>query len=132
MAFEKRQSVAITLGHSYDDWALAHMAKELGKESDYEFFIPKSLNYKNVYRADKALMWPKDADGNWIDIDPKFAGGPGGRDYYDENNGYTYAWQVQHDIPGLMSLMGGKAQFEANLDNLFREDLGQQQISVLG
>jgi len=49
----------------------------------------------------------------------------GGRDYYDENNAYTYAWQVQHDIPGLIDLMGGKAQFEANLDNLFREDLGR-------
>jgi predicted alpha-1,2-mannosidase len=124
-SFEKRQAVAITLGHSYDDWALAQLAKELGKDNDYEYFLLKSLNYKNLYRPDKALMWPKDADGNWIDIDPKFAGGPGGRDYYDENNGYTYAWQVQHDIPGLMSLMGGKAQFEANLDNLFREDLGR-------
>jgi putative alpha-1,2-mannosidase len=58
--FEKRQSVAITLGHSYDDWALAHMARELGKENDYEYFIPKSLNYKNLYRPDKALFWPKD------------------------------------------------------------------------
>jgi len=123
--FEKRQSVAITLGHSYDDWALAQMARELGKESDYDYFIPKSLNYKNVYRPDKALMWPKDATGSWIDIDPKFAGGPGGRDYYDENNGYTYAWQVQHDVSGLIELMGGRTQFEANLDNLFREDLGR-------
>jgi predicted alpha-1,2-mannosidase len=121
--FEKRQSVAITLGHSYDDWALAQMASELGKESDYEFFIPRSLNYKNVYRADKALMWPKDARGNWIDIDPKFDGGMGGRDYYDENNAYTYAWQVQHDVPGLVALMGGANAFEANLDNLFREGL---------
>jgi len=29
--FEKRQSVAITLAHSYDDWALAEMAREMGK-----------------------------------------------------------------------------------------------------
>ena len=124
-SFEKRQSVAITLGHSYDDWALAQMARELGKENDYEYFIPKSLNYKNLYRPDKALFWPKDHNGNWVDIDPKFDGGPGGRDYYDENNGYTYAWQVQHDVPGLIDLMGGKKDFEANLDQLFREDLGR-------
>ena len=125
-SFEKRQSVAITLGHSYDDWALAHMAKELGKENDYEFFLPKSLNYKNLYQPEKGLMMPKDAEGNWIDIDPKFAGGPGGRDYYDENNGYTYAWQVQHDVPGLVDLMGGRQGFEVNLDQLFREDLGRR------
>ncbi|MCG8311556.1 MAG: GH92 family glycosyl hydrolase [Cytophagales bacterium] len=122
-SFEKRQSVAITLGHSYDDWALAHMAKELGKENDYEFFLPRATNYKNLYQPDNGLMMPKDADGNWIEIDPKFDGGMGGRDYYDENNGFTYAWQVQHDVPGLMDLMGGRRAFENNLDRLFREDL---------
>ena len=124
-AFEKRQSVAVTLGRSYDDWALAQMAMELGKEKDYRFFLPMSKNYKNVYRPDKALMWPKDADGAWIDIDPKFDGGMGGRDYYDENNAYTYAWQVQQDVPGLIGLMGGKHQFEQQLDRLFREPLGR-------
>jgi predicted alpha-1,2-mannosidase len=124
-SFEKRQSVAITLGHSYDDWALANMAKELGKENDYEYFMPKSKNYQNLYQPENGLMMPKDANGNWIDIDPKFDGGMGGRDYYDENNGYTYAWQVQHDIPGLIDLMGGRAGFEANLDKLFREGLGR-------
>lgn len=124
-SFEKRQSVAITLGHSYDDWALANMAKELGKEDDYDFFLPKSNNYKNLYQPENGLMMPKDASGNWIDIDPKFDGGMGGRDYYDENNGYTYAWQVQHDVPGLIDLMGGRNGFEQNLDQLFREDLGR-------
>lgn len=124
-SFEKRQSVAITLGHSYDDWALAQLAKELGKENDYNFFLPKSKNYQNIYQPENGLMMPKDANGDWIDIDPKFAGGPGGRDYYDENNGYTYAWQVQHDVLGLIDLMGGKESFEQNLDQLFREDLGR-------
>ncbi len=37
--FEKRQSVAVTLGHSYDDWALAQMSMELGKTDDYNFFL---------------------------------------------------------------------------------------------
>jgi predicted alpha-1,2-mannosidase len=47
----------------------------------------------------------------------------GGRNYYDENNGWTYLWQVQEDIPGLMNLMGGKKGFENRLDQLFREGL---------
>ena len=123
-SFEKRQSVAITLGHSFDDWALAQMAKELGNENDYAFFLPKAKNYQNLYQPDNGLMMPKDANGDWIAIDPKFDGGMGGRDYYDENNAYTYAWQVQHDVPGLMNLMGGRTAFEKNLDQLFREDLG--------
>ena len=124
--FEKRQSVAITLAHSYDDWALAEMAGELGKPVDYEYFIKEATNYRNLYRSDKKLMWPKDAEGEWIDIDPKFDGGPGGRDYYDENNAYTYAWHVQHDLHGLIELMGGREEFAANLDQLFREDLGRR------
>ncbi len=123
--FERRQSVAITLAHSYDDWALAEMAKELGKKDDFEYFLAESKNYRNLYHPDNKLFWPKNEKGNWIDIDPKFDGGPGGRDYYDENNGYTYAWQAQHDIHGLINLMGGPKKFTANLDQLFREDLGR-------
>ncbi len=123
--FEKRQSVAITLAHSYDDWALGQVALELDKREDFEYYNTQSINYRNLYQPKNGLMMPKDADGNWIDIDPKFDGGPGGRDYYDENNGYTYAWQGQHDIHGLINLMGGREQFTANLDQLFREALGR-------
>jgi len=123
--FEKRESVAITLAHSYDDWALGQMALELNKTKDFEYYNRESLNYTNLYQPKNGLMMPKDHDGNWIDIDPKFDGGPGGRDYYDENNGYTYAWQGQHNIHGLIDLMGGRAQFNTNLDQLFREGLGR-------
>ena len=55
---------------------------------------------------------------------PKSDGGPGYRDYYDENNGWTYAWDVKHDIEGLTELLGGKQSAEARLDQLFREPLG--------
>jgi predicted alpha-1,2-mannosidase len=57
-------------------------------------------------------------------IDPKRDGGPGYRDYYDENNGWTYAWQVQHDIDGLVQLLGGRKATEERLDQLFREPIG--------
>ncbi|MEJ0081893.1 MAG: GH92 family glycosyl hydrolase [Puia sp.] len=52
-------------------------------------------------------------------------GGQGGRDYYDENNGWTYLWQVQENIPSLIEMMGGKKAFEERLDLLYREDLGR-------
>jgi predicted alpha-1,2-mannosidase len=128
--FEKRQSVAVTLGHSYDDWALAHMARELGHTDDFAFFLERSQNYRNLYQKEKGFFMPKDGNGNWIDIDPVFDGGMGGRDYYDENNGWTYLWQVQHDIPGLMDLMGGKKAFEDRLDQLFRENLGRSKYAT--
>jgi len=54
----------------------------------------------------------------------------GGRDYYDENNGWTYLWQVQHDLPGLIDLMGGKDSFEKRLDQLFRESIGRSKYEL--
>jgi predicted alpha-1,2-mannosidase len=121
--FERRQAVAVTLGASFDDWALAQLAKDLGKTADFQSFTPRGHNYVNLWNADKKFFLPKDDKGDWIDIDPKFDGGSGGRDFYDENNGWTYLWQVQEDIPGLIGLMGGRKPFEQRLDQLFREGL---------
>ena len=124
--FEKRQPVPVTLENSLDDWEIAQLARELKKPEDERLFLGRAANYKNLFRADKELMWPKDADGKWIEpLDPKFGGGMGGRDYYDENNGYTYTWDVDQDFSGLFTLMGGDAKAEANLDQLFREPLGR-------
>jgi len=126
--FEKRQAVAVTLGASFDDWALAELAKDLGKNDDFQAFAPRGRNYVNVWNPEKKFFLPRDAEGNWIDIDPKFDGGPGGRDYYDENNGWTYLWQVQEDIPGLIGLMGGREAFQQRLDQLFREGLDRSKF----
>ena len=124
--FEKRQPVPVTLENSFDDWNIAQLARELHKPDDEALFLKRAANFKNVFRADKGLMWPKDSDGQWIEpLDPKFDGGMGGRDYYDENNGYTYTWDVPQDFNGLIALMGGAGKAENNLDQLFREPLGR-------
>lgn len=121
--FEKRQAVAVTLAGSYDDWAVGELAKELGKNDDYKTFNAHTVNYKNLWNPTRGMFLPKDDKGHWVEIDPKFDGGMGGRDYYDENNGWTYLWQVQQDIKGLVSLMNGKDGFEQKLDQLFHEGL---------
>jgi len=124
--FEKRQPVAVTLENSYDDWNVAQLARELKKNEDEQLFLKRAANYKNLFRVEKGTMWPKDAEGKWIEpLDPKFDGGMGGRDYYDENNGYTYTWDVPQDFNGLIALMGGTDKAEKNLDQLFREPLGR-------
>ena len=119
--WEKRQCVSVTLDNSYSDWCIAQMADFDRNAADRELFMRRAGNYRNVYRADKGFMWPKDAAGQWIEpFDPRFAG----REYFTENNAYTYNWDVKHDLAGLFQLMGGRAQAEAKLDQLFREDLG--------
>jgi predicted alpha-1,2-mannosidase len=124
--FENRQSVAVTLGTAYDDWCIAHLAKATKHDSDSDLFMKRAGFYKNVWNAKQGFMWPKHAKSKWIEpFDPKFGGGQGGRAYYDENNAYTYNWDVLHDLDGLFELMGGRAAAEARLDQLFREDLGR-------
>lgn len=124
--FEKRQPVAVTLGTSYDTWCLAQLAKALGKKEEYEKFLAQSFNYRNLFNSKTQFFHPKDADGNFIEpFDYVFSGGQGAREYYGENNAWVYRWDVQHNIPDLIQLMGGKQQFVTNLDDMFNQPLGK-------
>lgn len=120
--FEKRQAVAVTLEHSYDDWCLAQLAKALGKNDDYLYFSKRAQNYRNVYNSTTGFMSPKMADGNWVEpFDPQLSGGIGSRMYFAENNAWIWNFSVMHDIPSLIELMGGAEKFINRLDALFNE-----------
>jgi predicted alpha-1,2-mannosidase len=120
--FEKRQAVAVTLEHSYDDWCLAQLADSLGKKSDYEYFMRRSQNFRNVYNPSTGFMAPRKADGNWVEpFDPQLSGGVGSRSYYAENNAWIWRFNVMHDIKGLIELMGGEKKFIEQLDALFNQ-----------
>ena len=120
--FEKRQAVALSLEHSFDDWCLAQLAKALNKTGDYNYFMKRSAYYKNVYNPATGFMSPKDSNGKWIEpFDPQLSGGIGSRMYFAENNSYPWTFNVMHDIPGLIELMGGNQKFVDRLDNLFNE-----------
>ncbi len=123
-SFEKRQPVPVSLGISYDFWALSQLALELKKEDEHKQYALKAKNYTKLWNDKHQMFIPKDSNGNWLDINPKLDGGRGYRNYYDENNGWTYAWNVKHDIQGLTNLLGGKQAAQSRLDELFREDLG--------
>jgi predicted alpha-1,2-mannosidase len=120
---QQRSSVAVTLEDSYDSWAVSELAKELGKGDIHDRYAPKAQNYKKLWWDKYQLFMPKDAQGNWIEIDPKFDGGSNGFAYYNENNGWTYKWNVQQDLKGLRELTGGADKMEQQLDQLFREGL---------
>ena len=125
-SFEKRQPVAVTLGTSYDEWCLGQLAGELGKKDDAAYFGKASFNYRNLFNKETKFFHPKDKYGKFIEpFDYRFSGGIGARESYGENNGWTYRWDVQHNIPDLIDLMGGKSEFANNLDALFSTPMGR-------
>ncbi len=124
--FEKRQPVAVTLGTSYDEWCLSRIAEFLGKKDETAKYLALSYNYRNLWNAETRFFHPKDKDGNFLpDFDYRFGGGIGAREAYDENNGWTYRWDVQHNLADLASLMGGREEMAMELDRTFAEPMGR-------
>jgi len=115
-----REAVSRTLEACYDDWCAAQLAKSLHKTADYNYFIKRSLFYKNVFDKSTNLMRGKLANGNCVQPFANLDSGQlaiGGD--YTEGNAWQYVWQVQHNIPELIQMMGGNKIFSAKLDSLF-------------
>ncbi len=123
--FEHRQAVAVTLDSAYDDWCMSEWAKLLGKQDDYEYFLKRARNYEKVFDKRIGFMAPKSADSEWVlepaEYSPIWSGGQGGREYYSEMNGWIFTFSVQHDLAGLINLMGGRYKFAAKLDTMFQD-----------
>lgn len=123
--WEKRQPVAVTLGTAYDQWCLSQIAQELGKEEEANHYLKCSYNYRNLFNPETHFFHPKDKEDKFIyPLDYRYDGGLGARDYYDENNGYVYRWDVQHNIGDLVKLVGGNEAFSAALDSMFNTPMG--------
>jgi len=128
-SFEKRQPIAVTLGTAYDQWCLSQIAKALGKNDEADYYLQCSYNYRNVYNANTGFFHPKDKDGKFIEpFDYRYSGGMGAREYYGENNGWVYRWDVPHNVADLINLMGGNQQFINNLNRTFQEPLGKSKF----
>lgn len=118
------ESVSRTLEFAYNDWCVAQMAEYLGYAKDAEYFTKRAQFYRNVFDEKNKLMRGRNSDGSWFTPFDKFkvshAGTGGGN--YTEANAWQYTWHVQHDIPGLIDLMGGNEAFVTKLDSLFAFD----------
>ena len=125
-SFEKRQPVAVTLGTAYDSWCMSVIADAVKQYPEGVAFRKAAQFYRNLYNGTTGFFHPKDKDGNFIEpLDYSFSGGMGAREYYGENNAWVYRWDVQQDIPGLITLMGGPDAFIKKLDETFSTPLGR-------
>lgn len=118
----KEESVSRTLELCYDDYCVAQMAKALGKTDDYSYFSKRANYYKNLFDPETGFMRGKDSSGKWREpFDPfQISHAETGGGDYTEGNTWQYTWHVQHDVDGLIRLMGSKEVFANKLDSLFK------------
>lgn len=128
--WEHRQPVAVTLGTSYDEWCLGNVAELLGKKEDAQYFKGRSGDYKTIFNEKTGFFHPKDSFGNFIEpFDYRFPTGIGARDSYDENTGWEYRWDVQHNIADLIQLIGGNQKFVEELEKMFSTPIGMNRYT---
>lgn len=108
-------SLSKTLEYAFDDYCIALMAEKMGKEDLADNFHKRASNYRNVFNENSSFMQPKDSKGNFISGFKPEEYTP----HITESNGWQYLWSVQHDVDGLIELIGGKKRFEEKLDSMF-------------
>ena len=108
--------VSNTMEYSYDDWCAAQLAKALGKQEDYEYFLKRSQNYKNVFDPSVGYVRQKHQDGSWVANFSPFDGHG-----YVEGNAWQYTWFVPHDLAGLIRLIGSREKFNDRLNDGFEK-----------
>lgn len=133
-----------TVEYSYCDYAIALVAKGLGKEDLYQRYLKQSENWKNLWRGDyehegaKGFIMPRDKEGNWLDsipfghstrMQPKFKYTPVTFEgpwytpwwsmFFYEASSWEYSLSIPHDVPRLIEKCGGAADFEKRLDIFF-------------
>lgn len=126
----EHESVSKTLEYAYDDWCIAQAAKHLNRKNAYMTYLQRAQYYKNLFDPETGFMTAK-RDARWIKpFDPAEV------NYnFTEANSWQYSFYVPQDISGLADLLGGKAELEKKLDELFSvssETTGRGQVDITG
>ena len=127
---DEHESVSKTLEYAYDDWCIAQMAQILNKQEDYQYFMKRSQNWKNIFDWETGFMRPK-KNGGWDKpFDPREV-----NNNFTEGNSWQYSFFVPQDIEGMIQAYGGPEKFEAKLDEMFNSEsktTGREQVDVTG
>ena len=127
---DDHESVSKTVEYAYDDWCIAQMAQILNHKEDYEYFMKRSQNWKNIFDSETGFMRPKKNSGWDKPFDPREV-----NNNFTEGNSWHYSFFVPQDIPGMIEAYGGPVKFEAKLDEMFNSEsktTGREQVDVTG
>lgn len=129
-AGKEGESVSKTLEYAYDDWCIAMMAKDMGKEDIYMEFIERAQYYKNIFDVESGFVRGKMNASFVSPFDPTQV-----NFMLTEANTWQYNFFVPQDVNGLINLLGGKDKFISKLDELFNtsaELSGRHQSDITG
>ena len=112
-----KAAVTKTLEYSYDDYAVALLAKELNDETNYDMLMKRSHNFTNLFDPSTGLMRGRLANGDWVKhFNPQY---PYYEYMYREANAWESSFFAPQDTEGLIGLYKSKSAFENQLDRLF-------------
>jgi predicted alpha-1,2-mannosidase len=116
------EAVSRTLESGFDDYCVSQMAAKLNDKTNAIIFDKRANYYKNLFDSETKLFRGKDTKGNFRKpFDPLTATSPmNNPGDYTEANAWQYFWTpAQHDLNGIISLLGGKDNFTKQLNTFF-------------
>ena len=123
-ASTKSGSVSTTQEYNTSDFAIAQLAKVLGKKEDEQFYRERSISYRKLFDKEFNLLRPKDKDDLWITpFNPKTGANFQKNLGFIEGNSWQYTFMLAHDAKGLINLMGGEEVYSKQLQKVF--NIGQ-------
>jgi len=124
----EKESVSKTLEYAYDDWCIAQAAMLLDHMEDYEFFMKRSANWKNLLDPETKYMRGRDSKGGWrTPFAPIAYQGPGSvNGWGDITEGFTmqYTWTVPHAFQEYIDA-AGKDFLLKRLDGMFTLEMDE-------
>ena len=117
----ENESVSKALEFAYNDWLIATMAKDMGREEIAKKYFERGQRYRTYFDPKSGFMRGRTEGGAWVKpFDPYNANHRKGE--YVEGNAWQWTWFAPHDVPGLIDLFGGRDPFAEKLNLLFTTD----------
>ncbi len=109
-----RFSCSHTLEYSFTSYAVAQLAKELGKHQDYDMLMQLSKGWEKIFHPDRKMMWPKLENGEFYEEFDATEPHNG----FQEGNALQYSFYVPHEPESIVARIG-KEEFNTRLDSTF-------------
>ncbi len=121
------EAASKTVEYAYDDWAIARMARAMGRTQVADRFEKRAGNWRNSFDAKTGWLRARLSSGAFrTPFDPTAINY--GSDY-TEGNAWQYSWFAPQDQAGLIRLLGGDAKAIAKLNAMFEYDTSKLDYS---